>query len=199
MVARYKTIAGPVEALFKEKASKFYAMAYPLQTEAEAKSILEQVRKKYFDSPHVCYAYVLGADKSLWRINDAGEPANTAGKPILGQITAFDLTNVIVIVVRYFGGTKLGVGGLIQAYKQSAYDCLQKAIVLEREVMLAFTFACTYENLGAVLRELKRTGGVLVQNVQAENCLITADIPLASAGAFGEAVALLVTGLTQVI
>jgi uncharacterized YigZ family protein len=191
MVTRYKTITAPSDSLFKEKASKFFGLAFPVSDEEEIKLLLEKTRKKYFDSRHVCYAYVLGPEKELWKVNDAGEPANTAGKPILGQIKAFDLTNVLVIVVRYFGGTKLGVGGLIQAYKQSAFETLQKAVILEKEVTKTFTLTCTYANLSAVMKEIKKHGGEILENIQQEDCRLKVEIPLEHEQKFTDAVSLI--------
>lgn len=197
MVTSYKTISQATESLFKEKASKFFGHAFPVHTEEEVKQILEEMRKKYFDSRHVCYAYVLGADKNNWKVNDAGEPANTAGKPILGQIKAFDLANVLVVVVRYFGGTKLGVGGLIQAYKQSAFETLEKAEVIEKEIMVTYNLLCTYENLSKVLREIKQYRGQVIQNIQEMQCNITAEIPLEHEQNFAQAVQLITTNLIK--
>src|SRR5690606_7725476 len=120
----YRTIAQPAEGLYKEKGSKFIALAYPVYTEEEIKDRLAELRKKYYDARHHCYAYMLGADKSRYRANDDGEPNHSAGDPILGQIRSADLSNVLVVVVRYFGGTKLGVSGLITAYKTATADAL---------------------------------------------------------------------------
>lgn len=168
MVEKFKTIQSQSEFLWKEKASKFYGFAIPVQSMHEVENALLALRKKYFDSRHVCYAYVLGPDKKNWRVNDAGEPSNSAGKPILGQINAFDLTNVLVVVVRYFGGTKLGVGGLIQAYKQTAYETLRLANVVEVEVQSTFEATIQYENLDAVLKQLKFANATVLDHKQEE-------------------------------
>jgi uncharacterized YigZ family protein len=184
MITSFKTIAEPARDLFKEKASKFHALAYPVATEEEVKEILSKVKKEFFDSSHICYAYVLKPDKSLFRVNDAGEPSNTAGKPILGQITAFDLTNVLVIVVRYFGGTKLGVGGLIQAYKTAAHMVLTKVMIIEREIMYNWEVECTYENLSHILKTVKTLKGVILKNDQAETCKLVCSIPVLTMDSF---------------
>ena len=127
----YRTIAHPAEGLYKEKGSKFIALAYPVHSEDEIKDTLTELRKQYYDARHHCYAYSLGADKSRYRANDDGEPNHSAGDPILGQIRSADLSNILVVVIRYFGGTKLGVSGLINAYKTATADALANAEVLE--------------------------------------------------------------------
>lgn len=197
MITSYRTIAEPAESLFKEKASKFFGLAFPVENEEEVKRILEQTRKKYFDSRHVCFAYVLGADKTYYKLSDAGEPSNTAGKPILGQIRAFDLTNILVIVVRYFGGTKLGVGGLIQAYKQSAFETLEKAIVIEKEIKAAYTITCTYEKLSALLKEVKKYRAEVRENIQTMDCVLKIEIPLEQEQNFVSAVQLIVNNIKK--
>jgi uncharacterized YigZ family protein len=133
-VFSYRTIQAPTEGIYKEKGSKFLAFAYPVETEADVKGHLERIKKEYFDARHHCFAYMLGADRKKFRAFDDGEPNHSAGDPILGQIRSKNITNVLVIVVRYFGGTKLGVGGLISAYKTAAEDALNRAAVIEKEV-----------------------------------------------------------------
>ncbi len=128
----YRTIAAPSEGLYKEKGSKFIALAYPVYSEEDVKEHLNELRKKYFDARHHCYAYSLGADKSRYRANDDGEPNHSAGDPILGQIRSADLSNVLVVVVRYFGGTKLGVSGLIHAYKTATAEAIANATIVEK-------------------------------------------------------------------
>ncbi len=123
----YKTIEEASTGIYKEKGSKFLAFAYPVATEYEVKDILDGLKKEYYDARHHCYAYVLGADKDKFRANDDGEPSSTGGKPILGQILSNDLTNIFIVVVRYFGGTKLGVSGLINAYRSAASDAINNA------------------------------------------------------------------------
>ena len=130
----YKTIAVPAEAVFKEKRSKFLAFAYPVENEAEIKEKMAFLKKKYHDAQHYCYAYILGADKSAYRMNDDGEPSGTAGRPIHGQLLSKELTNVLVAVVRYFGGVKLGTGGLRIAYKLAAKEVLDNATIITKSV-----------------------------------------------------------------
>lgn len=120
----YKTIASPSEGVFKDRGSKFIAKAFPVKTEDDIKIHLETLRKDYYDARHHCYAYQLGFDKSAYRINDDGEPSGTAGKPIFGQINSHDLTNILIVVIRYFGGTKLGVSGLINAYRTASKESI---------------------------------------------------------------------------
>lgn len=126
-MSNYFTIQADTDGLYKEKGSKFLAFAYPVKSEDQIKEIQEALRKQYYDARHHCYAWVLGMDDQIWRANDDGEPAHSAGDPILGQIRSFELTNVLVVVIRYFGGTKLGVGGLINAYKTATEAALSKA------------------------------------------------------------------------
>ena len=128
----YRTIEGTSTGIYREKGSKFIAIARPVCTEDEIKSIVEDLRKEYYDARHHCYAYILGAKGEKWRVNDDGEPSGTAGKPIHGQLLSFNVTNVLVVVVRYFGGTKLGVSGLINAYKSATQDALQNATVITK-------------------------------------------------------------------
>jgi uncharacterized YigZ family protein len=129
-----KTILKAGEAIYKEKRSKFLAFAYPVENEAEIKEKIAFLKKKYHDARHHCYAYILGADKSVYRMNDDGEPSGTAGRPIHGQLLSKDITNVLVVVVRYFGGVKLGTGGLRAAYKLAAKEVLEKLQIIEKNV-----------------------------------------------------------------
>ncbi|HEY0740119.1 MAG TPA: YigZ family protein [Chryseosolibacter sp.] len=143
----YKTIEFEVQGLYKEKGSKFHSFAYPVETEEDVKLKLDSLRKKYFDARHHCYAYRLGADGAKFRANDDGEPNHSAGDPILGQLRSKELTYTLIVVVRYFGGVKLGVGGLIAAYRIAAEEALNHAKIIQREVksrlMLEFDYAAT--------------------------------------------------------
>ena len=130
----YHTLAGPAEAIYKEKSSKFLAYAYPVESEEEIRTLLDALRKKYYDATHLCYAWRLGPHGETFRANDDGEPSGTAGKPILGQLLSNELVNCLIVVVRYFGGTKLGVSGLIGAYKESAAEAIRAAEIVERTV-----------------------------------------------------------------
>ncbi|PSL01458.1 YigZ family protein [Cecembia rubra] len=151
----YLTLKEDSEGLYKEKGSKFLAFAYPVRNEAEIKDKLDQLRKKYYDARHHCYAYILGKDQSIFRANDDGEPNHSAGDPILGQIRSHQLCNVLIVVVRYFGGTKLGVGGLIHAYKTAASDAIANneiiTAVLHERVKLDFE----YLNMNEVMKLIK--------------------------------------------
>lgn len=151
----YKTIGGIAEGSFKEKGSKFLAFAHPVTSEDEIKGIIQEYKKKYYDARHHCFAWQLGTDGNCFRANDDGEPSGTAGKPILGQIHAFELTNVLVVVVRYFGGTKLGTGGLIQAYKQAAHDALAKVQVVQKTVDNYYRMTFDYPFVNDVLKTLR--------------------------------------------
>lgn len=151
----YLTITAPSEGLYKEKGSKFLAFAYPVRTETEVKEHLERIKKEYFDARHHCYAYILGPHKDAFRINDDGEPSGTAGKPIHGQLLSTNLTDVCVIVVRYFGGIKLGVSGLINAYKTAARDALDNATVIEKTIDIGYHLHFEYPLMNDVMRILK--------------------------------------------
>ncbi len=148
----YNTLKGRSESLYKEKGSKFIGIAVPCINEVEAKEWLEKWRKEHHQARHFCYAYRFGRDHSIYRANDDGEPNNSAGTPILGQIKAFDLTNVLVCVVRYYGGTKLGVGGLVNAYKTAAKNALESGVVVRREVFQWYELKFTYDEMTSVMQ-----------------------------------------------
>ncbi len=151
----YKTITRPSEGLFKDRGSKFIARAYPVLSEDEVKQRLEELRKEFHDARHHCYAYQLGVDKSAYRINDDGEPSGTAGRPIFGQIQSFDLTNVLIVVVRYFGGTKLGVSGLINAYKTASKEALEASNIITKTINEIYLVKFKYPEMNEVMRILK--------------------------------------------
>lgn len=151
----YKTIAGPSEGIYREKGSKFIALAFPVETEAEVKEKLAEIQKQYFDARHHCYSYILGPNKDAYRLNDNGEPSGTAGRPIHGQLLSKDLTNTLVIVVRYFGGIKLGVSGLINAYKTAAKDALDAATIIEKTVDETYKVSFDYSVMNSVMQLLK--------------------------------------------
>lgn len=152
----YRTISKPSEeTLFKEKGSKFFGIAFPVKTEDEAVRCLETVKEKHKSARHFCYAYQLGTNEVYFRVNDDGEPSNSAGMPIYGQIQSFDLTDVLVVVVRYFGGTKLGVGGLISAYKTSAKMTLEESKIIEKTIDVTFEIGFDYKNMNKVMRVIK--------------------------------------------
>lgn len=151
----FLTIAAETEGIYKSKGSKFLAFAYPVDSEDEVKEKVNLLRKKYFDARHHCYAFRLGINGKRYRANDDGEPAHSAGKPILGQLLAYDLTNTLVVVVRYFGGVLLGVGGLIQAYKNAAADALSKAEIVPGIETEVYGLSFKYADMTAVFNLLK--------------------------------------------
>ncbi|MGJ5642103.1 IMPACT family protein [Formosa sp. S-31] len=152
----YKTIETPSEeTLFKEKNSKFFGYAFPVTTEDDIKFHLDEIKKQHHSARHWCYAYQLGTESITYRANDDGEPNNSAGMPIYGQIQSFDVTNILVIVVRYFGGVKLGVGGLISAYKTSAQLSLEASKIIERTINKTFLIIYDYKNMNKVMRIIK--------------------------------------------
>lgn len=160
----YNTILKPVaQVLYKDKGSKFIGYLYPVTSEEEVKECLVLIKKQYHDARHWCYAYRLGYDGLTYRVNDDGEPGNTAGQPIYGQLLAFDVTNVLLIVVRYFGGVKLGVGGLIKAYRTCAEETLSEADIEEKTIKESFTIISTYEHVDKVMRLIK------VHSLEVEN------------------------------
>ena len=151
----YKTIAKPAEGSYSEKRSKFLAYAFPVQNEQEVKQRLAEIQKKHWDARHHCYAYILGAHKDAYRLNDNGEPSGTAGRPIYGQLLSKDLTNTLVIVVRYFGGIKLGVSGLQNAYKVAAREALEAAVIEERTVQETYRVTFEYVKMNDIMQILK--------------------------------------------
>lgn len=152
----YTTIAKATdEILFKEKSSKFYGYAFPIESEEEVKPIIEQLRKQHPHAVHYCYAYQIGTEKISYRANDDGEPNNSAGAPIYGQIQSFGLTNILLVVVRIFGGIKLGVGGLITAYKTAAQLVLEEAEIIEKTIDTPFLISFDYKNMNKVMRVIK--------------------------------------------
>lgn len=174
----YRTIPGPAEASLTEKRSKFLAFAWPVHTPAEALERVGELAKKYYDARHVCWAYMLGADRTTFRANDNGEPSGTAGKPILGQINSLELTNVVVAVVRYFGGIKLGTPGLIAAYRQAARMVLEEAGVIERHVTAQLSFTYPYVVMNDVMK-LTRSAGVTVDTATYDNvCRLSLTVEL---------------------
>lgn len=151
----YKTIAKPSEGSYSEKRSKFLAYAFPVQNEQEVKARLTEIQKKHWDARHHCYAYILGPHKDAYRLNDNGEPSGTAGRPIYGQLLSKDLTNTLVIVVRYFGGIKLGVSGLQNAYKVAAKEALDAAVVEERTIQEQYRVVFEYVKMNDIMQILK--------------------------------------------
>jgi uncharacterized YigZ family protein len=151
----YKTIRSSSEGSYKEKGSRFLAFAFPVVSQDEIKPIIELVRKEHHDARHHCYAYMIGADRMIWRINDDGEPSGTAGRPILGQINSFGLTNILIVVSRYFGGTLLGVSGLINAYKAAASDAIKNAEIVVRTLQEYHEIIFPYVSMNDIMKILK--------------------------------------------
>ena len=170
----YKTLATPSpETLFKEKNSKFFGYAYPVTTEDEVKALLIDIRKQHHSARHWCYAFQLGTETVYYRANDDGEPNNSAGMPIYGQVQSFGVTNVLVIVVRYFGGVKLGVGGLISAYRTSAQMALEESEIIEKTIDAYFTLAFGYADMNRVMRIIKEKNLNIVSQKMENDCEIT--------------------------
>ncbi len=169
----YKTIAAASEeVLYKEKNSKFFGYAFPVTTEEEIKEILERLRKEHFSARHWCYAYQIGTEKIQYRANDDGEPNNSAGMPIYGQIQSFEVTNILVVVVRYFGGVKLGVGGLISAYKITAQMALENSEIVERTIDKHFIISFGYAHMNKVMRIIKEKNLQIVSQKMEMDCEI---------------------------
>lgn len=166
----YKTIEHPAEGYLTEKKSKFISHIVPVKSTEEVKEILEEHRKKYYDARHVCWAYMLGWERDEFRWNDDGEPSGTAGKPILGQINSAELTDVLILVVRYFGGTLLGTGGLIKAYKEAAADAIAHAEIVEKTVDDRIVIRFEYPLLNEVMRVLKQYEEVQWKQDFRESC-----------------------------
>ena len=169
----YKTIEISVEnILYKEKNSKFFGFAFPVTSEIEVKTYLENLKSEHFSARHWCYAYQIGTENIKFRANDDGEPSNSAGMPIYGQIQSFEITNVLVVVVRYFGGVKLGVGGLISAYKTSAQLTLNEANIIEKTIDKQFKITFDYKNMNKVMRIIKEKNIQIVHQKMELNCEI---------------------------
>lgn len=178
-IATYKTIASTTQAEFKDKGSRFVAFAYPIQTLEEVKQYVSILREEHHKARHWCYAYRLGVDGTQFRANDDGEPAGSAGRPILGQIDSAGLTDVLVIVVRYFGGTLLGVPGLIHAYKTAAAEALTVAEVIEKNVEKMVWLRCEYPYLNEAIRITKQNQGNIIEQDLQLDCRLTVRLPLA--------------------
>lgn len=169
----YKTIEISVEnILFKEKNSKFFGFAFPVTSEIEVKTHLENLKAEHFSARHWCYAYQIGTENIKFRANDDGEPSNSAGMPIYGQIQSFEITNVLVVVIRYFGGVKLGVGGLISAYKTSAQLTLNEANIIEKTIDKKFKITFDYKNMNKVMRIIKEKNLEIISQQMKESCQI---------------------------
>jgi len=172
----YKTIAKPAEGSYSEKRSKFLAYAFPVQNEQEVKDRLSEIQKKHWDARHHCYAYILGPHKDAYRLNDNGEPSGTAGRPIYGQLLSKDVTNTLVIVVRYFGGIKLGVSGLQNAYKVAAREALDAAVIEERTIQETFRVTFEYVKMNDIMQILKDPEVQVLDRQSYMQCIYTISV-----------------------
>lgn len=168
----YKTITSLSEGIYTEKRSKFIAIAIPVRTLEEVKAYLETYQKKYYDARHVCYAYMLGHERLNFRANDNGEPSGTAGKPILGQINSNELTDILIVVVRYFGGIKLGTSGLIVAYKAAAAEAIANATIIEKTVDDDVSVVFEYPFMNDIMRIVKEEGPEILEQSYDMDCLM---------------------------
>lgn len=176
MTDEYKTISGTSEGFYSEKRSKFLAFAHHVESADDVKELLAGYRKKYYDARHVCYAYMLGADRSDFRANDDGEPSSTAGKPILGQINSNELTDILIVVVRYYGGVNLGTSGLIVAYREAAADAIAHATIEMRQVEEVIKYSFAYPQMNDVMRIVKEMKPRIVSQSFDNTCDIVLSI-----------------------
>ncbi|MBQ7575692.1 MAG: YigZ family protein [Bacteroidales bacterium] len=184
---RYDSIAGPSTGLYKDNGSKFLAFAYPVESEEEVRKHLDALRKEYFDARHHCYAYRIGHQGQLWRANDDGEPSSTAGRPILGQILSAGLSDVLVVVVRYFGGIKLGVPGLIKAYKTATAEALAAAATVTKTAAETYEISFSYEDQGRAMKIVKDMALPIVSQSFDSICKMTVRVRLTLIPAFEKA------------
>ena len=182
-VTTYRTLELQIQAEFKDKGSRFLAFAYPVQTVEQVKKYVDDLRQEHHKARHWCYAYRFGVDGNQFRANDDGEPSGSAGRPILGQIDSFELTDVLVVVVRYFGGTLLGVPGLIHAYKTSTQMALENAQIIERNIEKTVRIRCEYPYLNEAIRIAKNHQAEIIEQDLQLDCRLTVRIPLANAEA----------------
>ena len=176
MTDEFRTIAGTSEGYYTEKRSKFLAFAHHVESIDDIKALLAQYRKKYFDARHVCYAYMLGAERQEFRANDDGEPSSTAGKPILGQINSNELTDILIVVVRYYGGVNLGTSGLIVAYREAAVDAIAHATIETRQVEERINYSFTYPQMNDVMRIVKDMNPRIISQTFDNTCEIVLSI-----------------------
>lgn len=176
----FLTIKEPSEGEYKEKGSKFLAFAFQIRTEEQIKERLDELRKKYYDARHHCYAYQLGQNGETWRANDDGEPNHSAGTPILNQIKSFNLTDILVVVIRYFGGTKLGVSGLINAYKTATMEALQNAKIEEKIITKVVSFSFDYLGMNEVMKLIKEYDLEIIEQEFTNTCQMKLAVRLAN-------------------
>lgn len=182
-MASYRTIASPSEAVFTDRRNRFLAFAHPVRTADEARQLVKQYSKEYYDARHVCFAYMLGAARTEFLANDNGEPSGTAGRPILGQINSAEVTDIIILVVRYFGGIKLGTPGLIAAYKEAARLVLENAEIVERHEMARLTVTFPYMAMNDVMKAVKDPEIEIVDRQFDNTCRLTVETRLTLADA----------------
>jgi uncharacterized YigZ family protein len=175
---KFKTITEPGEGFYKEKGSKFLAFAFPCKTEDEIKEHIQRLRKEHYQAVHVCSAFRLGSDKKRYRASDDGEPSNSAGAPILGQIQSFDLTNILIAVVRYYGGVNLGVGGLINAYRTASKEALENAVISEQEDEVLITLFYDYTEMPQVMGILKNSPAKITDQDFQLSCILSIHLPV---------------------
>ncbi len=176
----YQTIASPSEGEYKEKGSKFLAYAYPMDAESDLDGFMASLRDIHPKARHYCYAYKLGLDGTRFRANDDGEPSGTAGKPIYGQILSFGLTNVCIIVIRYFGGTRLGASGLIHAYKEASKAALDNAAIIEKYLYISYQLTFGYDHMGHIMNALKDPDIEIITKVFEDHCAVTIQVRLSA-------------------
>lgn len=186
MQDEYKTIANTGEGTYTEKRSKFLAFSHHVENVEEIKELLQQYRRKYYDARHVCYAYMLGAERTEFRSNDDGEPSGTAGKPILGQINSSELTDILIVVVRYYGGVNLGTGGLIVAYRAAAMEAIENSETVVRQVEETVTYTFPYIMMNAVMKIVKEMSPRIVSQSFDNTCTICLGIRKSEAGILRE-------------
>ncbi len=183
---KYMSIAAPAQGLFKDNGSRFIAFAYPVESIEEVKPLVDALKKEYHDARHHCFAYRIGHKGDVFRANDDGEPSGSAGRPILGQIDSAGLSDILIVVVRYFGGIKLGIPGLIRAYKTSTADALAAATVVEKTACQHFTVEFEYLQMNSVMKVLKDMGLPQQNQVFGEKCSIGTKVPLSQIDTFLE-------------
>lgn len=177
-ITTYKTLSAPIQVEFKDKGSRFIAYVYPVLTADDVKKHVDDLRQEHHKARHWCYAYRLGTDGNKFRANDDGEPSGSAGRPILGQIDSFELTDVLVVVVRYFGGTLLGVSGLIHAYKMATQMAFQAAAIVEKNIEKTLYLRCDYPHLNDALRIAKNHHANIIEQDLQLDCRLTVRVPL---------------------
>ncbi|MBO4504400.1 MAG: YigZ family protein [Bacteroidales bacterium] len=194
----YKTIAAPAMGIYSEKRSKFLAYAFPVRTEEDVKAHLAELQKKHYDARHHCYAYILGPRKDAYRVNDNGEPSGTAGRPIYGQLLSKDLTDTLVVVVRYFGGIKLGVSGLQNAYKVAAKESLDAAQIVEKTIEEQYDVVFEYLQMNAVMQLMKDPSVTILSQQSDLNCTIRFSVRLREADRIVTALKKVASSVTMV-